>query len=352
MASSALRRSIPRRASLRHACSPPHRPSAAAGAFRRSFQSGNGETPDEFEERLLRGRGTDEGSFFNKLDRAENTGRRYSMGSGMGGFGDRSNSGSSMGGFGASGNRSSPGPSMGGFGGFGDRSSSGPSMGGFGASGDWRSSGPSMGGFGGFGDRNSSGPSMGGFGDMSSSGSMGVFDSLNDGVSEMLGNAARNFQMEDEEDDEDWDDDFEFRPDVRFRQGATYNVRDLDLTRPAAARNPPKPQFETTTAEVLKKADFRNVRFLAHFLTEAGIIIKRSQTRISAKAQRKVAREIKTARAFGLMPFTTMGRRPFVFGRSAEEHYSEEEYGFDFVRQKDGEPVEDNGDAEPDVEAA
>jgi hypothetical protein len=51
------------------------------------------------------------------------------------------------------------------------------------------------------------------------------------------------------------------------------------------------------------------------------------------------------------MPFTTMGRRPFIFGRSAEEHYSEEEYGFDFVK-KDGEPDEDNGDAEPNAEAA
>jgi hypothetical protein len=50
------------------------------------------------------------------------------------------------------------------------------------------------------------------------------------------------------------------------------------------------------------------------------------------------------------MPFTTMGRRPFIFGRSAEEHYSEEEY-FGFVKQKDDEPVEDNGDAEPNVEA-
>jgi len=42
------------------------------------------------------------------------------------------------------------------------------------------------------------------------------------------------------------------------------------------------------------------------------------QTGISAKAQRKVAREIKTARAFGLMPFTTMGTKSFVFGRTME----------------------------------
>ena len=75
------------------------------------------------------------------------------------------------------------------------------------------------------------------------------------------------------------------------------------------------------------------------------------QTRISAKAQRKVAREIKTARAFGLMPFTTMGRKPFIFGRSAEVHHSEEEYGYDFV-EKEGEPDEDNEDAVPAVDPA
>lgn len=251
---------------------------------------------DEFEARLFgSNKGVDEGSLYRKLDKVENTSKRYGMGSG----------------------------SMAGFGGLGNRSSSG-----------------SMGGFGVFGDRSSSGP-------------LGGFDSLNDGMGETLAHVARNFQMDDDDDDdEDWDDeDFDFRPDVDFRRGSTYNVRDLDLKRPAAAKNPPRPQFETTTAEVLRKADFRNVRFLSNFLTEAGIIIKRSQTRISAKAQRKIAREIKTARAFGLMPFTTMGRRPFIFGRSAEEHYSEEEYGFDFVK-KDGGPDEDNGDAEPNVEAA
>ncbi|XP_062206060.1 uncharacterized protein LOC133907943 [Phragmites australis] len=292
MASSALRRSLPRRVTSLRRAVPSHPPSAAAagaGTFHRSFQSGDGETMDEFEQRLFGNKGLDEGSLYAKLDRVGNAGRRYGMGSGMGGFGNRSSSGS-----------------MGGFGGFSDRSSSG---------------------------------------------SMGGFDSLNDGMSEMLGNAAHNFQVSDEEDD--WDEEeFEFRPDVQFRRGSTYNVRDLDLTRPAAAKNPPRPQFETTTKEVLRKADFRNVRFLSNFLTEAGIIIKRSQTRISAKAQRKVAREIKTARAFGLMPFTTMGRRPFIFGRSAEEHLSENEYEYDFVEQKDGEPEEDNGNAEPAVEAA
>ncbi|KAF3635034.1 30S ribosomal protein S18 [Capsicum annuum] len=62
-----------------------------------------------------------------------------------------------------------------------------------------------------------------------------------------------------------------------------------------------------------------NVRFLTNFITEAGILVKRSKTGISAKAQRKIAREIKTARAFGLMPFTTMGTKQFVFGRTMED---------------------------------
>ncbi|EER91672.1 uncharacterized protein LOC8067566 [Sorghum bicolor] len=310
MASSALRRSIPRRTSLRHSV-PPHLPPAAAGAFRRSFQSGDGgETVEEFDERLFGSKGTEEGSLYAKLDRAENASRRYGMGSGMGGFA-----------------------------GLGDR----------------RSSGSSMGRFPGFNDRSGSGSAMGGFGalsDKSSSGFIGLYDSSNDSINQTLGNVARFQTDDDSSEDDQWEeDDFDFRPDVTYRRGSTYSVRDLDLTRPAAAKNPPRPQFETTTAEVLRKADFRNVRFLSHFLTEAGIIIKRSQTRISAKAQRKIAREIKTARAFGLMPFTTMGRRPFIFGRSAEEHYSEEEY-FGFGRQRDSEPVEDNGDEEPNVEVA
>ncbi|XP_008668452.1 uncharacterized isoform X1 [Zea mays] len=261
---------------------------------------------DEFEERLFGGKDTDKGSLYEKLDRAENTGRRYNMGSGMGGLT-----------------------------GLSDKSRSGLSKGGF----TWLS------------DSSSSGfPGFPASGDRSNSGWMDGYDSFNDGLNDTIANAARNIQMEEDEDvDGDWEDDFEFRPDVRFRQGSTYSVRDLDLRKPAAAKNPPRRQFETTTAEVLKKADFRNVRFLSNFLTEAGIIIKRSQTRISAKAQRKIAREIKTARAFGLMPFTTMGRRPFIFGRSAEEHYWDDGY-FGYVKQKDGEPVE-NEDAEPNVEA-
>lgn len=145
--------------------------------------AGDGETLDEFEERLFGSKGTEEGSLYAKLDRTENGSRRYGMGSGMGGFA-------------RSGDRSSSGSSMSGFPGFSDRSSSGSAMG-------------------------------SAFSDKSSSGSLGFFDSSNDSISQMLGNAARNFQMdEDDDDDDEWEeDDFEFRPDVQFRRGSTYSTR-------------------------------------------------------------------------------------------------------------------------------
>ncbi|XP_044974176.1 uncharacterized protein LOC123442155 isoform X2 [Hordeum vulgare subsp. vulgare] len=284
MASSALRRSLPRRGLLRRIL-PSHPASAATSSFRRSFQSEGaaGESTADFERRVFGDqRKPDDNSFFGKLDGVgDSFGRRHGTGSGMGVFSQQGE----------------------------------------------------MGNF--------------GLGGRSGYVFMDGFDSLNDGMNEKLDDAARTFHMTEEVEDDDYD----FRPDVNYRRGSTYNVRDLDLTKPAAPRNPPRPQFETSTKEVLSKADFRNVRFLANFITEAGIIIKRNQTKISAKAQRKVAREIKTARALGLMPFTTMGKRPFIFGRSAEEDASEEEYGYEFV-QKDAGPEDTAGDAVPDVETA
>eukprot|EP00262_Sarcandra_glabra_P007836 TRINITY_DN20876_c0_g1_i1.p1 TRINITY_DN20876_c0_g1~~TRINITY_DN20876_c0_g1_i1.p1 ORF type:complete len:296 (+),score=57.05 TRINITY_DN20876_c0_g1_i1:127-1014(+) len=141
------------------------------------------------------------------------------------------------------------------------------------------------------------------------------FSTLSDGMDMKLKKAATSVVYN----DEIYEDDYAYRADMTFQRGMTYTTKDLDLTKPGVRKSFKRPEFETTTEEVLRKADFRNVRFLANFLTEAGIIIKRSQTKISATAQRKVAREIKTARAFGLMPFTAMGTKPFVFGRTMED---------------------------------
>ncbi|XVF19856.1 hypothetical protein REPUB_Repub11eG0147000 [Reevesia pubescens] len=141
------------------------------------------------------------------------------------------------------------------------------------------------------------------------------FNTLSDGMDGKLKKAAAYFEFDVDEVQKDG---YSFRPDVSFQSGMTYDVKDLDLRRPGVRKPFRDNRFDVTTEEVLRKADFRNVKFLANFLTEAGIIIKRSSTGISAKAQRKVAREIKTARAFGLMPFTTMGTKSFVFGKTME----------------------------------
>jgi hypothetical protein len=44
-------------------------------------------------------------------------------------------------------------------------------------------------------------------------------------MAEVLGDAARNFSMDDDNDGEEWDEDFDFRSDVDFRRGGQYNVR-------------------------------------------------------------------------------------------------------------------------------
>ncbi|KAL6504554.1 hypothetical protein OROGR_026477 [Orobanche gracilis] len=137
--------------------------------------------------------------------------------------------------------------------------------------------------------------------------------------------------------------DYAFRPDVNFLGGMTYDTKDLDLRKPGVRKPARRLEFETTTEDVLLKADFRNVEFLANFITEAGVIIKRSKTGISAKAQRKVAREIKTARAFGLMPFTTMGTKQFKYGNTMQDGDHDFEYEATYERSSindDDDPVD------------
>ncbi|XP_040994230.1 uncharacterized protein LOC121240757, partial [Juglans microcarpa x Juglans regia] len=123
------------------------------------------------------------------------------------------------------------------------------------------------------------------------------FNTLSDGMDGKLKKAATYFQFDE---DEITKDDYKFRPDMNFKEGMTDEIKDLDLRKPGVWKPAKRPEFQVTTEEVLRKADIRNVRFLANFITEVGIIIKRIETGVSSKAHiRKVARQIKTARAFG-----------------------------------------------------
>ncbi|XVE59426.1 hypothetical protein DITRI_Ditri05aG0045600 [Diplodiscus trichospermus] len=105
------------------------------------------------------------------------------------------------------------------------------------------------------------------------------FNTLSDGMDGKLKKAATYFEFDPDEIDKD---DYAFRPDVNFQSGMTYELKDLDLKRPGVRKPVKNITFDVTTEEVLRKADFRNVRFLANFLTEAGIIIKRSSVISSA----------------------------------------------------------------------
>ncbi|KAL0723776.1 hypothetical protein Bca4012_038375 [Brassica carinata] len=149
-----------------------------------------------------------------------------------------------------------------------------------------------------------------------------TFDPSSDGVDEKLKEASLLYNIDDDEGGVK--DGYSFRPDVNS-WGANHFPRGLGF-RKQMQKPRQNNKAEITTEEVLKKADFRNVRFLAQFITEAGILVKRKQTGISAKAQRKIAREIKTARAFGLMPFTTMGTKAFTFGKTMENRDQDFEY--------------------------
>jgi len=58
---------------------------------------------------------------------------------------------------------------------------------------------------------------------------------------------------------------------------------------------------------ILKKfdnvIDFKNIKLLKAFLTKYGKIRSRRKTRITVQKQRKVAKAIRKARAFGIIPF-------------------------------------------------
>jgi ribosomal protein S18 len=50
--------------------------------------------------------------------------------------------------------------------------------------------------------------------------------------------------------------------------------------------------------------DYKNVKLLTAFLTKYGKIRPRRKTRITVQQQRSIAKAIRKARAFGLIPFT------------------------------------------------
>ena len=56
-------------------------------------------------------------------------------------------------------------------------------------------------------------------------------------------------------------------------------------------------------ADLIKKIDYKEYKFLSKFITEQGKIIPAFVTGVSAKYQRLIAMEIKKARILALLPF-------------------------------------------------
>ncbi|KAI6668652.1 hypothetical protein NL676_010788 [Syzygium grande] len=99
-----------------------------------------------------------------------------------------------------------------------------------------------------------------------------------------------------------------------------YPDLDLDLKKPGVRKFTKRWEFEVTTAEVLRKADFRRFTFsMFNFLQNLRLTSSlRHRGRLRGKS--------KPLEAFGLMPFTTMGTKSFIFGKTMENLDEDYEY--------------------------
>ena len=62
-------------------------------------------------------------------------------------------------------------------------------------------------------------------------------------------------------------------------------------------------------ADLIKKIDYKEYKFLRKFTTEQGKIIPAHVTGVSAKYQRMITREIKKARVLALLPYVVDPRQ-------------------------------------------
>jgi small subunit ribosomal protein S18 len=65
----------------------------------------------------------------------------------------------------------------------------------------------------------------------------------------------------------------------------------------------PRPRNRASQVR-LEDINYRNIEVLSRFIDDRGRILSRRKTRISAKMQRRVTREIKRARHLALLPYT------------------------------------------------
>lgn len=111
-------------------------------------------------------------------------------------------------------------------------------------------------------------------------------------IVENIADDGDDFDDDDDADDDDFADDDD---DV---------IREVDGPASYAPREK-RGRFQRIGRDVkLEDIDYRKVAILTRFLDPRGRILSRRKTRVSAKIQRRAAREIKRARHLALLPYT------------------------------------------------
>jgi small subunit ribosomal protein S18 len=97
---------------------------------------------------------------------------------------------------------------------------------------------------------------------------------------------------------------------------AAQTARTAPVRHTAAGKTVKNPmRGKAVEATLLERAAYEDARFLTQFVSDTGKIYPKRRLGVSAKAQRKIARAIKTARQMGILPYTS--RLP-QFQRSRE----------------------------------
>ena len=104
------------------------------------------------------------------------------------------------------------------------------------------------------------------------------------------------------------------RRDRLYYPGQTYVPGDLaplteksaPVTHTAAGKTMKNPmRGKAAETSLLRRARAEDARFLTQFVSDTGKIYPKRRLGVSAKAQRKIAKTIKTARQMGILPYTS-----------------------------------------------
>lgn len=87
---------------------------------------------------------------------------------------------------------------------------------------------------------------------------------------------------------------------------APLTEKSAPVTHTAAGKTMKNPmRGKAAETSLLRRARAEDARFLTQFVSDTGKIYPKRRLGVSAKAQRKIAKTIKTARQMGILPYTS-----------------------------------------------